>query len=91
MDEPTNSADLARAIARLSRLTPANRAREARRLVPIARNVLSAEADAAVDEARQGGMSYADLASHLDVGEAMVNKAVTRHRRRLRGETVQDS
>lgn len=83
MDEPTNSAELAKAIARLHRLTPASRAREARRLMAISRTVLSAEADAAVDEAQKAGMSYEELRvvlGHESV--AMVNKAISRHRKR---------
>jgi hypothetical protein len=58
----------------------------------VARNVLSAEADAAMDEARRGGMSYEALAALMGYkSQAMVNKAISRHRRRMRGEVVEGS
>ena len=85
MTDPTNAAELATAINRLSRMSPATRAKRARELMALARTILSEVADEAVDEARQGGMSYEELAEMLGhTSVAMVNKAITRNRRRVR-------
>lgn len=75
-----NAAELAKAIARLPKLSPIARARAARRLIDDAKRILSATADEAVEKATQTA-SYAKVAAELELSEASVNKAVSRHRR----------
>jgi transposase-like protein len=75
-----NVAELAKLIARLPKMAPVARARMARDLVDDAKRLLSATADAAVEEATRSA-KYAEVARELGVSEASVNKAVSRHRR----------
>jgi DNA-directed RNA polymerase specialized sigma24 family protein len=80
-------AGLVTALQQLPSMPPAERARAARALSDAAKTALAEVGDAAVVEALQGA-TYKEVATQLDVSEAAVNKAVTRHRRRLaeRGE-----
>ena len=92
MTDPKNAAELATAISRLAHLSPATRAKRARELMALARTILSEVADEAVDEARKAGMSYeelADMLGHKSV--AMVNKAITRNRRRVRAASQESN
>jgi DNA-directed RNA polymerase specialized sigma24 family protein len=78
-----NIRELVARIEALPGLPDVQRARQARGLIDDAKRLLSALADAAVVEAT-GNMTYAEVAVKLDVTVPAVNKAVTRHRRRLR-------
>lgn len=79
---PTTPDELARALRQLARLAPVERARRARRLVDVAKAVLSQAADAAVTEAaaEHGAAVTARL---LGVTPSAVSNATTRHRARL--------
>lgn len=74
-----DAADLAAAITHTRRLPAAERAREARRLVAEAEQVLSRLADAAVVEAT-GSAPWADVAAVLGTSTASVGKAIRRYK-----------
>ena len=78
---PETVDELAERIAGLSALPPIERARTARALVDEAKRILSAVADAAVEEETRT-RSYEEVARDLGRSVASVNKAVSRHRRR---------
>lgn len=80
-----NATELAELIASLPKKPPAARARQARDLIDEAKRVLSVTADAAVHQATRD-RSYAEVAADLGDSVAAVNKAVSRHRKRVSGQ-----
>ncbi|MER7331748.1 MULTISPECIES: hypothetical protein [unclassified Micromonospora] len=83
MEKPMDTSELAQLIAGLPAMPPVVRARAARGLVDDAKRILSATADAAVEEATRTA-TYAQVAKDLGVSEASVNKAVSRRRKLAR-------
>lgn len=80
-----NATELAKAIARLPKMSAIARALAARQLIDDAKRILSATADEAVEQATRTA-TYAEVARELGKSEAVVNKAVSRHRRLSGGE-----
>lgn len=91
-DVPTTPDELAGCLMRLETLAPVDRATSARRLVDVAKALLSATADAAVVEAiaEAGGRfgARAEVARQLQVSGPAVDKATRRHAARLAGRPV---
>lgn len=77
-----STAELAAMIAALPELPDVARAKRARELVDEAKRLLSQAADSAVESATRS-RSYQEVADALGTGVASVNKAVSRHRRRV--------
>ncbi|MEU8821792.1 hypothetical protein [Actinoplanes sp. NPDC048796] len=77
----TDVTELAGKIAALPHLPLADRARQARDLIDLAKTALSQVGDQATAELA-GEVGYKAAAGALGVSEATINKAVTRHRSR---------